>query len=332
MAAIELKGIKKIYEDGTEAVRGVDLSIKNGEFLVLLGPTGCGKTTLLRMIAGLDPVTEGAILFDGKDVTDLPPKKRNTAMVFQNYSLYPDRNIYRNIAFPLENLSMKEEEIDRRVRDAAKRLGITDILNEKPRSLSGGQKQRAALARALVREPSVFLLDEPFSNLDAEMRESLRDDLLEIHESLGTTFLYVTHDQREAMETGSRIAVMDHGRIVEEGEPAQIWTNPSHSGEGDHFPGRALFENARARQQTSCRDPAGGIFRNRKWRRNCSRSDSRPPAGSEMRDGVHSRRDGIYGASCRTDPERRGNARPQDAGGYDPPFRSRNGHADHEVL
>ena len=208
MAKIEARGIKKTYDDGTEAVRGIDLTVENGDFLVLLGPSGCGKTTFLRMIAGLETPTEGRILFDAKDVTETQPRKRNTAMVFQNYSLYPDRSIYKNIAFPLESLRTEQEEIDRRVTEAAKMLGITDLLSRRPRNLSGGEKQRVAIARAMVREPSVFLLDEPFANLDPGMRASLRSDILDIRNKTGIPFIYVTHDQTEAMEMGTRIALM----------------------------------------------------------------------------------------------------------------------------
>ncbi len=226
MAKVILSGVRRTYEDGTEAVRGVDLTIEDGSFFVLLGPSGCGKTTLLRMIAGLDPVTEGTIEFDGRCINGEEPKKRNTAMVFQNYSLYPDRNVYRNIAFPLESLHRKAEEIDRKVTEVASLLDITNILNRKPRTLSGGQKQRVALARALVREPSVFLLDEPFANLDPSMRKALRSDLLAIHAKAKCTFLYVTHDQAEAMEMGDRIAVMKEGRIEQTGSPMEVFRNP----------------------------------------------------------------------------------------------------------
>ena len=226
MTKIELKNITRIYEDGTEALRGVDLAVGEGEFLMLLGPTGSGKSTLLRLIAGLDDPTEGDILFDGVSVLGQSPRKRNTAMVFQNYSLYPDRSIYRNIAFPLESLRLPEDEIDRRVRKAAEELGLSGLLGRRPRELSGGEKQRTAIARAWVRNPSVMLLDEPMANLDPAMRGAVLADLQKIREKTGTTLIYVTHDQTEAMENGTRIALMNEGRIEQTGMPQEVYKNP----------------------------------------------------------------------------------------------------------
>ena len=227
MAEIILKHVSKTYNENVKAIRNLDLVIEDGEFLVLLGPSGCGKTTLLRLVAGLEQTTEGSIYFDGKEMTGQEPMNRNVAMVFQSYALYPHLTVYKNIAFPLKSKHMKAAEIDRRVMEAAKALDIEYLLNRRPRVLSGGQRQRVALARAIVREPSVFLLDEPLSNLDVKMRQELRELILELHEKLGTTFIYVTHDQTEAMQMGSRIVVMNSGLLQQIGTPQEVYNYPA---------------------------------------------------------------------------------------------------------
>lgn len=227
MAEITLKQLSKTYDNGTKALRDVDLTVRDQDFLVLLGPSGCGKTTLLRLVAGLEKPTSGEILFDGTVVNDVDPMKRNVSMVFQNFALYPHLNVYKNIAFPLKSMKLPMEEIQRRVEKTAEILDITHVLNRKPKVLSGGQRQRVALGRAMVREPVVFLLDEPLSNLDARMRTELRDQIVSLHERLGTTFLYVTHDQAEAMQMGSRVVVMNEGRIVQSGTPQEVYNHPN---------------------------------------------------------------------------------------------------------
>jgi multiple sugar transport system ATP-binding protein len=226
MAIVEVRELSKRF-DGVTAVDGIDLASTDGEFLVLLGPSGCGKTTLLRMIGGLEAPTGGDILIGGRVVTDLPPRVRQIAMVFQSYALYPHMTVYNNIAFPLKAAGLDKTEQQRRVHWAAGILGIDGLLARKPRQLSGGQRQRVALARALVREPTVFLLDEPLSNLDAQRRASARDELQGFQRRVGTTTIYVTHDQVEAMGMGDRIAVMDHGRIRQLGTPQEIYDEPA---------------------------------------------------------------------------------------------------------
>ena len=226
MAIVEVRDLSKRF-DGVAAVDGIDLASADGEFLVLLGPSGCGKTTLLRMIGGLEPPTDGDIIIGGRVVTDLPPRARQIAMVFQSYALYPHMTVYNNIAFPLKAAKLPKAEQTRRVGWAAGILGIDGLLERKPRQLSGGQRQRVALARALVREPTVFLLDEPLSNLDAQRRASARDELQGFQRRVGTTTLYVTHDQVEAMGMGDRIAVMEQGRIRQVGTPHEIYDDPA---------------------------------------------------------------------------------------------------------
>ena len=227
MAEIRLENVSKTFNNNVKAVRNLSLTIPDGEFLVLLGPSGCGKTTLLRLVSGLEKPTEGRIYFDGVDMTEQEPMPRNVAMVFQSYALYPHLTVYKNIAFPLKSKHMKSDEIDRRVMEAAKALDIEYLLNRRPRVLSGGQRQRVALARAIVREPSVFLLDEPLSNLDVKMRQELREVILNLHEKLGTTFIYVTHDQTEAMQMGSRIVVMNSGLLQQIGSPQEVYNYPA---------------------------------------------------------------------------------------------------------
>jgi multiple sugar transport system ATP-binding protein len=226
MAVVEVRDLSKRF-DGVAAVDGIDLASADGEFLVLLGPSGCGKTTLLRMIGGLEPPTSGDILIGGRVVTDLPPRARQIAMVFQSYALYPHMTVYNNIAFPLKAAGLSKAEQARRVAWAAGILGIDAYLGRKPRQLSGGQRQRVALARALVREPTVFLPDEPLSNLDAQRRASARDELQGFQRRVGTTTIYVTHDQVEAMGMGDRIAVMEQGRIRQVGTPHEIYDDPA---------------------------------------------------------------------------------------------------------
>jgi multiple sugar transport system ATP-binding protein len=228
--AVEVKNLKKMYDGGSvHAVDGVDLATEEGEYLVLLGPSGCGKTTLLRTIAGLEQPTEGEVLIDGSVVNGLPPRVRKIAMVFQSYALYPHKTVLANIVFPL-----KAEKIDRAEREkkalwAADLLGIGHLTNRKPRQLSGGERQRVALARALVREPHVFLLDEPLSNLDAKLRASARDELKRFQQRVGTTTVYVTHDQAEAMGLGDRIAVMDQGQVHQVGHPVEVYDHPANT-------------------------------------------------------------------------------------------------------
>jgi multiple sugar transport system ATP-binding protein len=226
MAIVEVQNLTKRF-DGVAAVDGINLASTDGEFLVLLGPSGCGKTTLLRMIGGLEPPTSGDVLIGGRVVTELPPRARQIAMVFQSYALYPHMTVYNNIAFPLKAAKLSKAEQEERVAWAAGILGIDMLLNRKPRQLSGGQRQRVALARALVREPTVFLLDEPLSNLDAQRRASARDELQGFQRRVGTTTIYVTHDQVEAMGMGDRIAVMESGRIRQVGTPEQIYDEPA---------------------------------------------------------------------------------------------------------
>src|SRR6266852_4151810 len=226
MATVETRGVKKYYGD-VVAVNGVDLVTKDGEFLVLLGPSGCGKTTLLRMIAGFETPSAGELLIAGEVVNDLPPRARKIAMVFQSYALYPHMTVFKNIAFPLRTQRTPKAEIPKKVEWAASLFGIGHLWQRKPRELSGGERQRVALARALVREPAVFLLDEPLSNLDAQLRASARDELQQFQRRIGTTTLYVTHDQVEAMGLGDRIAVMNAGKVRQMGAPQEVYNEPS---------------------------------------------------------------------------------------------------------
>ncbi len=228
MSSLTLNNVSKIYPDGYKAVDSFYLTIPDKEFLVLVGPSGCGKSTTLRMIAGLETISEGEINIGDKVVNNVQPKDRDIAMVFQSYALYPHKSVYKNIAFSLERRKMPKGEIDKRVREAAKILHIEHLLDRKPKALSGGQRQRVALGRAIVRDPAVFLFDEPLSNLDAKLRTQMRTEIALLHKRLGTTFIYVTHDQTEAMTMGDRIVVMDNGVIQQTDTPENLYHKPKN--------------------------------------------------------------------------------------------------------
>jgi multiple sugar transport system ATP-binding protein len=226
VAEITLERLTKVYPDGTQAVTELDLEVGAGEFVVFVGPSGCGKTTALRMVAGLETITSGNVRIDGQVVNDLPPKDRDIAMVFQNYALYPHMNAHRNMGFALKMKGLPKDEIDRRVREAARILGLSDSLQKKPRTLSGGQRQRVAMGRAIVRQPQAFLMDEPLSNLDAKLRVEMRAEISRIQRDLGVTTVYVTHDQVEAMTMGDRVAVMRNGLLQQIDKPQVLYERP----------------------------------------------------------------------------------------------------------
>ncbi|MGN6380559.1 MAG: ABC transporter ATP-binding protein [Gaiellales bacterium] len=228
MAEISFEQVTKVYPDGTEAVSAVDMAIEDGALMVLVGPSGCGKTTLLRMVAGLEEITEGEIRIGDRVINDVEPKNRDLAMVFQNYALYPHLSCYENMAFGLRLRHMNKKEIDRRVRQTAHTLGLTDQLKKKPKSLSGGQRQRVAMGRAIVREPKAFLMDEPLSNLDAKLRVQMRTEISRIQSELGTTMIYVTHDQTEAMTMGDRVAVLNRGVLQQMANPQELYDDPAN--------------------------------------------------------------------------------------------------------
>lgn len=228
MANLSLKGVYKIYPGNVTAVNDFNLEIEDREFIVLVGPSGCGKSTTLRMIAGLEEISRGEVFIGEKLVNDVPPKDRDIAMVFQNYALYPHMNVYENMAFGLKLRKISKSEIDKKVKEAAEILDILHLLDRKPKALSGGQRQRVALGRAIVREPKVFLMDEPLSNLDAKLRVQMRTEILKLHQKLQTTFIYVTHDQTEAMTMGTRIVVMKDGIIQQVDTPKKIYDNPDN--------------------------------------------------------------------------------------------------------
>ena len=250
MAEVVLKNVKKIYphvaedkkkkdpeqkksnlqitDEGVVAVQEFNLDIADKEFVVLVGPSGCGKSTTLRMVAGLEEISEGDLYIDGKRMNDVPPKERDIAMVFQNYALYPHMSVYENMEFSLKLRKMTKEEIDRRVREAAEILDITSLLDRKPKALSGGQRQRVAIGRAFVRDPKVFLMDEPLSNLDAKLRNQMRAEIIKLRKKIDTTFIYVTHDQIEAMTLGDRIVVMRDGFIQQIGTPQEVFNKPAN--------------------------------------------------------------------------------------------------------
>ncbi len=225
MAQVSLRKVVKRFDD-TEAVRGIDLDIADKEFVVLVGPSGCGKSTTLRMIAGLEDISAGEIAVDGEVVNDVPPKDRDMAMVFQNYALYPHMTVYENMSFGLRLKRYPKDEITRRVQEAARILDITELLDRKPRQLSGGQRQRVAMGRAIVRNPKVFLFDEPLSNLDAKLRVQMRTEIKRVHQKVRTTTVYVTHDQVEAMTLADRVVVMNRGRIEQIGAPNDLYHAP----------------------------------------------------------------------------------------------------------
>ena len=249
MAEVVLKNIKKVYpyseskkkkgepekktnlqitEEGVLAVQDFNLEIADKEFIVLVGPSGCGKSTTLRMVAGLEEISGGDLLIDGKRVNDVEPKDRDIAMVFQNYALYPHMTVRENMEFPLKLRKMSKEEIDRRVNQAAETLGITEYMDRKPKALSGGQRQRVAIGRAIVREPKVLLMDEPLSNLDAKLRNQMRAEILKLRQRINSTFIYVTHDQTEAMTLGDRIVIMKDGVIQQIGTPQEVFDHPAN--------------------------------------------------------------------------------------------------------
>lgn len=233
MAEVVLRKVEKQYPNGFKAVHGIDLNIKDGEFMVFVGPSGCAKSTTLRMVAGLEEITGGEIYIGDKLVNDLPPKDRGIAMVFQNYALYPHMTVYDNMAFGLKMAKVPKNEIDKRVKEAAEKLEITDLLDRKPKEMSGGQRQRVAVGRAIVRKPEVFLFDEPLSNLDAKLRVSMRVRITQLHKQLkeegqNATMIYVTHDQVEAMTMGDRICVLNYGKIMQVDTPLNLYNTPAN--------------------------------------------------------------------------------------------------------
>ncbi len=226
MASVTLKALKKVYPGEVTAVHGADVAIADGEFIVLVGPSGCGKSTILRMIAGLEEISGGSVEIGGREVNRIEPGQRDIAMVFQNYALYPHMSVRANMAYGLKNQGLPKDQIDARIGAAAETLQITEYLDRKPRQLSGGQRQRVAMGRAIVREPAVFLFDEPLSNLDAKLRTQLRAELKDLHTRLGATFIFVTHDQVEAMSLADRIVIMSAGRVEQIGTPMELYDHP----------------------------------------------------------------------------------------------------------
>ena len=226
MSEVVIKNMKKIYGGKTTAVHDVNLHIKDKEFIVLVGPSGCGKSTTLRMVAGLEDISEGELYIDGKLCNDIAPKDRDIAMVFQNYALYPHMSVYDNMAFAMKMKKIPQDQIDKKVREVAKVLDITQYLERKPKALSGGQRQRVAIGRAMVRDPKVFLMDEPLSNLDAKLRNQMRAEIIKLRSSINTTFMYVTHDQTEAMTLGDRIVIMKDGYVNQIGAPQDLYNKP----------------------------------------------------------------------------------------------------------
>ena len=226
MAEIILKNITKEYENGFQAVKNINLEINDNEFVILVGPSGCGKSTTLRMIAGLEDISDGELLIDGKRMNDVAPQHRDIAMVFQNYALYPHMSVYQNIAYSLKIKKVPKSEIDKRVHEVAQSLGLEELLDRKPGQLSGGQKQRVAMGRAIIRHPKAFLMDEPLSNLDAKLRGQMRVEIADLYQRLNTTFIYVTHDQTEAMTLGTKIVVMKDGEIQQIDNPTNLFHYP----------------------------------------------------------------------------------------------------------
>ena len=228
MSNVVLKNVRKVY-DKNVIIKSLNLEIKDKEFVVLVGASGCGKSTILRMIAGLEEITDGEIYIGDKKVNDIPPKDRDIAFVFQSYALYPHMTVRENIAFGLKMRKVDKKTIDEKVKEASEILGLTELLDRKPKQLSGGQRQRVALGRAIVRNPKVFLMDEPLSNLDAKLRVQMRSEIKKLHEKLQTTFIYVTHDQTEALTMGDRIVVLDKGEIQQADVPEEIYNNPANT-------------------------------------------------------------------------------------------------------
>ena len=226
MSKVLLKGLKKIYDNKVTAVHDVNLEIEDKEFIVLVGPSGCGKSTTLRMVAGLEEISEGELYIDGKLCNDIAPKDRDIAMVFQNYALYPHMTVYQNMAFALKLKKRPKAEIEKKVQEVAQILDITQYLDRKPKALSGGQRQRVAIGRAMVRDPKVFLMDEPLSNLDAKLRNQMRAEIIKLRQRINTTFMYVTHDQTEAMTLGDRIVIMKDGYVNQIGSPVEVFNKP----------------------------------------------------------------------------------------------------------
>ena len=226
MSEVVLKNLKKVYDNKVTAVHDVNISIKDKEFIVLVGPSGCGKSTTLRMVAGLEEISDGELYIDGKLVNDVAPKDRDIAMVFQSYALYPHMTVYENMAFALKLRKVPKKEIDKKVREVAEILDITQYLKRKPKALSGGQRQRVAIGRAMVRDPKVFLMDEPLSNLDAKLRNQMRAEIIKLRQRINTTFMYVTHDQTEAMTLGDRIVIMKDGFVNQIGTPQEVFNRP----------------------------------------------------------------------------------------------------------
>ena len=272
MAEIRFEDITKKFGDKIILDR-LNLSIEDGSFTVMIGPSGCGKTTLLRIIAGIGPQTSGKVYLDGEDISGLPPAKRNVAMVFQNYAIYPTMTVQENIEFGLKNNRVPKEERERLVKEISEIVGIGDLLNRKPSTLSGGQRQRIALARAMVKKPKVFLMDEPLSNLDAKLRVSMRTELIELHNRLKTTFVYVTHDQTEAMSMGTKIILMNRGVIQQEASPTDIYHDPDNLFTAQFIGSPKMnvihFDNSRAcygfrPEKVHLRSEGGQFFYNRR--------------------------------------------------------------------